>query len=75
MTQEDYRDAICYCRQKICVAKAQLELTSIVEGNRRARYVHSKLTSRDNTGLLLEEEGHLTNRDTVYSYSGIHVLL
>lgn len=26
MTQEDYRDAVCHCREKIHAAKALLEL-------------------------------------------------
>lgn len=69
VTQEDYRDAICYCRE-IGLAKAQLELTSNVEGNKNACYTHSKLRSRDNTGLFPVGRGS-PHRQGYSSSSGI----
>ena len=66
-TWEDYRDAVCHCREEICVAKAQLELklTSTVKDNKKGffKYVNSKRQARNNIGPLLDEHGHLTNRD------------
>ena len=67
MTREDYRDAVCPCRNKICVAKAPLEfkLSSTVKDNQKGflKHVNSKRRMRDNIDLLLDEVGHLTNRD------------
>lgn len=66
MTWEDYRDAVQHCREIICEAKAQLELklASTVEGNKKDfKYINSKRSTRENIGPLLDEDGHLTNRD------------
>ena len=67
VTREDYRDAVHHCREKICAAKAQLEfkLASTVKDNKKGffKYVNSKRRIRDNIGPLLDEVGHLTNRD------------
>ncbi|GAB0206466.1 mitochondrial enolase superfamily member 1 [Grus japonensis] len=66
-TWEDYRDAVRHCREKIRVVKAQLEfkLDSTVKDNKKGflKYVNSKRRTRDNIGPLLDEVGHLTNRD------------
>ncbi|GAB0207774.1 hypothetical protein GRJ2_003243100 [Grus japonensis] len=66
-TREDYRDAVGHCSEKIPVCKAQLEfkLASTVKDNKKGvfKYVNSKRRIRDNIGLLLDEVGHLTNRD------------
>ncbi|KAK4810960.1 hypothetical protein QYF61_014432 [Mycteria americana] len=66
-TREDYRDAVRHCREKIRAAKARLEfkLASTVKDNKKGflKYVNSKRRIRDNIGPLLDEVGHLTNRD------------
>ncbi|GAB0204012.1 mitochondrial enolase superfamily member 1 [Grus japonensis] len=66
-TWEDYRDAARLCREKIHAAKAQLELklASTVGDNKKGffKYVNNKRRTRDNIGSLLDENGHLTNRD------------
>ncbi|KAK4807141.1 hypothetical protein QYF61_018482, partial [Mycteria americana] len=66
-TREDYRDAVCHCREKIRAAKARLEfkLASTVKDNKKGflKSINSKRRTRDNIGLLLDEVGHLTNRD------------
>ncbi|GAB0181631.1 mitochondrial enolase superfamily member 1 [Grus japonensis] len=66
-TWEDYRDAANLCREKIHVAKAQLELklASTVGDNKKGffKYVNNKRRTRENIGSLLNENGHLTNRD------------
>ncbi|KAK4815532.1 hypothetical protein QYF61_003224 [Mycteria americana] len=52
VTQEDYRDAVRHCREKIRVAKAWLEfkLASTVKDNKKSflKYVNSKRRIRDN---------------------------
>ena len=67
VTGEDYRDAVHHCREKIRATKAQLEfkLASTVKDNKKGflKYVNRKRRIRDNIGLLLDEAGHLTNRD------------
>ncbi|GAB0202528.1 mitochondrial enolase superfamily member 1 [Grus japonensis] len=54
-------------REKIHVAKAQLELklASTVGDNKKGffKYVNNKRRTRENIGLLLNKNGHLTNRD------------
>ncbi|GAB0207904.1 mitochondrial enolase superfamily member 1 [Grus japonensis] len=66
-TWEDYRDAAHLCREKIRAAKAQLELklASTVGDNIKGffKYVNNKRRTRENIGSLLDENGHLTNRD------------
>lgn len=66
--QEDYRDVVHHCRGKTCLAKAQLEMklaSSTVVDNKKGflKYVNSKRNIKENIGLLLDEVGHLTNRD------------
>ncbi|KAK4832011.1 hypothetical protein QYF61_020449 [Mycteria americana] len=60
-TWEDYRDAVCHHREKICAAKARLEfkLASTVKDNIKGflKYVNSKGRIRNNIGPLLDE-GH-----------------
>ncbi|GAB0179481.1 mitochondrial enolase superfamily member 1 [Grus japonensis] len=64
---EDYRDAAHLCREKNHVTKVQLELklASTVGDNKKGffKYVNNKRRTRDNIGSLLDENGHLTNRD------------
>ncbi|GAB0205527.1 mitochondrial enolase superfamily member 1 [Grus japonensis] len=64
---EDYRDAACLHGEKIHVAKAQLELklASTVGHNKKDffKYVNNKRRTRESIGSLLDENGHLTNRD------------
>ncbi|KAK4830736.1 LOW QUALITY PROTEIN: hypothetical protein QYF61_013186 [Mycteria americana] len=66
-TQEDYRDTVHHSRKKIHAAKAQLEfkLASTVNDNKKSFFknVNSKRRIRDNIGPLLDEVGHLTNRE------------
>ncbi|KAK4810807.1 LOW QUALITY PROTEIN: hypothetical protein QYF61_008779 [Mycteria americana] len=66
-TQEDYKDAVHHCQEKIHTTKAQLELklASTVVDNKKGflKYVNSKRRTKENIGLLLDEVGHLTNRD------------
>ncbi|GAB0177896.1 hypothetical protein GRJ2_000254900 [Grus japonensis] len=66
-TREDYRDAAHLCGEKIRAAKAQLELklASTVGDNKKGffKYANNKRRTRDNIGSLLDENGHLTNRD------------
>ncbi|GAB0184195.1 mitochondrial enolase superfamily member 1 [Grus japonensis] len=57
-----------FFKEKICVAKAQLELklASTVGNNKKGffKYVNNKRRTRENIGsLLVNENGHLTNRD------------
>ena len=65
-TQEDYRDAVGHCREKICAARAQLEfkLASTVKDNKKGFFkcVNSKRRIRDNICPFLDEVSHLTNR-------------
>ena len=65
--QEDYRAVVHICREKTQKAEAQLELklASVVSGNKKGffKYVTSRRRSKENTGLIFVEDGHLTNRD------------
>ncbi|GAB0203202.1 hypothetical protein GRJ2_002785800 [Grus japonensis] len=65
--REDYRDAARLCGERIRAAKAQLELklASTVGDNKKGffKYVNNKRRTRENIGSLLNENGHLTNRD------------
>ncbi|KAK4816037.1 hypothetical protein QYF61_011027 [Mycteria americana] len=58
-TQEDYRDAVRHCREKIHAAKARLEfkVSSTVKDSKKGflKYINSKRRIRDNIGLLLDE--------------------
>ncbi|KAK4833057.1 hypothetical protein QYF61_027719 [Mycteria americana] len=63
--QEYYRAVVCICREKMRKAKAQLELklaSAVSDKNSFFKYVNSKMSSKENTGLILVEDGHLTNR-------------
>ena len=68
VTRKEYRAAVCPCREKIHVAKGRLEfkLASTVKDNKKGflKYVNSKRRIRDNMGPLLDEVGHLTNRQS-----------
>ena len=44
--------------------KLQFKLASVVSDNKGfLKYVNSKRRSKENIGLILVEDGHLTNRD------------
>lgn len=62
--QEDYRAVVHIGRGKTQKAKTQLKLASSVSDNKKGflKYVNSK-RSKENMGLILVEDGHLTNRD------------
>ena len=69
-TRVNYRDDIHLCRDKICVAKTQLQLklASTVADNKKyfLKYVNSKRRTKKkkkSTGLLLDEGGHFTKRN------------
>ena len=68
MTWEDYRDAARLCRVRIQAAKAQLELklaSSVGDKeNGFLKDVNGKRRTRAYIGPILDEDGHLTNRDT-----------
>lgn len=67
VTWKDYRDAALLCRERMQAAKAQLELklSSRVGDNKKVfKYVNVKRRTRANIGPILDEDGHLTNRDT-----------
>lgn len=61
--QEDYRAVVLICRGKTQKAKIQLKLASSVSDNEKGflKYVNSK-RSKENLGLIVIEDGHLTNR-------------
>lgn len=68
MTQEeDNRDAVCHCREKIHVAKARVEfkLSRTVKGNKKVilKHINSKRRIGHNIGPLLDEVIYFTNRD------------
>lgn len=50
------RNAACHCRQKISVAKAQLEL-------KLPGHIDGKKQCKNNINPLQDEDGHLTNRE------------
>lgn len=57
----------CHCREKICVAKAQLEmkLARTMRETKKSffKYINGKKQIRNNTGPFQDEDGLLTNRD------------
>lgn len=63
---EDYWSSIRYCREIICAAEAQLQLTlaSTMEHNENGflKYVNSNRRSRDSISSLLDDDDHNTNR-------------
>ncbi|GAB0208399.1 mitochondrial enolase superfamily member 1 [Grus japonensis] len=66
-SQEDYRAMVHICREKTQKAKAQLELklASVVSDKKKGffTYLNNKRRSKENIGLILVEDVHLTNRD------------
>ncbi|KAK4818300.1 LOW QUALITY PROTEIN: hypothetical protein QYF61_010762 [Mycteria americana] len=66
-SQEGYSAVVRICREKTRKAKAPLELklASVVSDHKKGffRYVNSKRRSKENIGLILVEDGRLTNRD------------
>uniref|UniRef100_A0A8C4TS77 RPTOR independent companion of MTOR complex 2 n=1 Tax=Falco tinnunculus TaxID=100819 RepID=A0A8C4TS77_FALTI len=65
VSREDYRAVVHMCREKTLKAKAQLQwkLASVVLNNKGFKYINSKRMSKENTELILVEDGQLTNRD------------
>lgn len=59
---------VCHCGEKLCMAKAELELglACTVGDNEKSifKYDCSKRRDGDNIGPLLNEDDHLKNRDT-----------
>jgi len=82
MTWEGYRDAVHHCREKSHVAKDQLEfkLASTKDNKKGSfKYAYNKRRIKDNSGPLLDEVGHLTNRDadkeragSCYHWTSLH---
>lgn len=64
---KEYRDVACHWTKEICVAKAQQELKLAkyvgVKEKKIFKYVNLKEQSKNNIGLLQNENGHPTNRD------------
>ena len=67
MTQEDYKDVVRLCREKIRKAKAQLELklAATVKDNKKCFYkcISDKRRARENLPPLLAVEGNLARKD------------
>jgi len=64
--RKEYRDDVRVCREKICVAKAQLELKlamSVGDIKKAFRYVNRKRRTKENIGPLLDGEGLLTDNE------------
>ena len=68
VTWKDYKDTVCLCREKISAAKgrSELKLASTVADNKKLIFKcsNNKRKTRENFGSLLDENGHLTNKDT-----------
>ncbi|GAB0202630.1 hypothetical protein GRJ2_002728600 [Grus japonensis] len=66
-TQEEYRDLIRSCRDKIRKAKAQLELNlaTVVRDNKKCfyKYINSKKRAKENLHPLLDAEGNMATKD------------
>lgn len=66
-SEGEHRTASRTCREETKKAKAQLELmqVSVVSDNKKRFFMHvnSKRSLEKNTGLLLDADGHLTNKD------------
>lgn len=63
---EEHRDAACHSRDKIHVAKAQLELKlPEIWGTIKSfsKYIHGNSQCKNNISLFQDEDGPLTNRD------------
>jgi len=58
-TQEDYKDVVRLCREKIRRAKAQLELSmaTAVKGNKKhfCQYIQNKWRAKENLHLMRRE--------------------
>ena len=67
MTQEDYKDAVRLCREKIGKAKAQLELrlATTFKDNEKCcyKYISGKRRAREKHPPLLDVEGNLAMKD------------
>lgn len=57
-----YRDAVCHCRERIGAKKVWLQFQLDTATKRLLKNVNNR-RSRNDTGLLLCEVGHLKNRD------------
>ncbi|KAK4830972.1 hypothetical protein QYF61_014431 [Mycteria americana] len=66
-TQEEYRDLIKSCREKIRKAKAQLELNlaTVVTDNEKCfyKYSNNKKRAKENLPPLLDVGGHIATKD------------
>lgn len=57
---------VCICRETIQKAKSsEFKLARVVSDNKKSffKYVNSKKRYRENIGLVLIEDGHLTDRN------------
>lgn len=61
---EDCRNTGCCCREKICVAKAQLEWMLASSKKSFFKYLNYERKTKDSIGPLLDEIGQLVSRDT-----------
>ncbi|GAB0210105.1 hypothetical protein GRJ2_003476300 [Grus japonensis] len=66
-TQEEYRDLVRSCRDKIRKAKAQLELNlaTVVRDNKKCfyKYISNKKRAKENLHPLLDAEGNMATKD------------
>ncbi|KAK4825063.1 hypothetical protein QYF61_023067 [Mycteria americana] len=66
-TQEDYKDVVRLCREKIRRAKAQLELnlaTALKDNNKYFyKYISNKRRAQENLHLLLDAGGNVVTKD------------
>ncbi|KAK4817892.1 LOW QUALITY PROTEIN: hypothetical protein QYF61_002061 [Mycteria americana] len=66
-TQEEYRDLVKSCREKIRKAKAQLELklATVVRDNKKCfyKYINNKERAKENLPPLLDGGGNIATKD------------
>ena len=66
-TQEDYKDVVRLCREKMRRAKAQLEfnLATAVQDNKKCfyKYVSNKRRTKENLRPLLDVGGNIVTKD------------
>ena len=66
-TQEDYKDVVRLCREKIRRAKAQLELNlaTAVKDNKKCfyKYISNKRRAKENLHPLLDAGGNIVTKD------------
>ncbi|KAK4826796.1 hypothetical protein QYF61_011604, partial [Mycteria americana] len=66
-TQEDYKDVVRLCREKIRRAKAQLEfnLATAINDNKKCfyKYISNKRRARENLHPLLDAGGNIVTKD------------